>query len=208
SRVVEAREQLSISKRLMPSKVLAHRMYADTYYMERDFPKAIDGYRNTLEIERRHHFAYQAMGRAYRAQGNYTNAIANFRTRALAKSNDRPATEQRFDQLLSAYLTGGERGYWESGLDPERGEAEQPYYFMAMCKIHLGDKESAISLLQEAYASREHWPGFKTRVTSLLFDECWDCLHDDSRFQKLLDDIGFTRVMRPKQIAPARAAHV
>ena len=47
-RPMEARQQLEIARKLNPSKVQVHRMLAHCYYVERDFPHAIEMYRAAI----------------------------------------------------------------------------------------------------------------------------------------------------------------
>ena len=65
-----------------------------------------------------------------------------------------------------------------------------------MIQIHLGNTNAALDWLEKSYATRERGDDFDS-LNDLLFDPCWDGLHNNPRFKRLLDEIGFTKVMPP-----------
>ena len=65
---------------------------------------------------------------------------------------------------------------------------------MATVQIQLGETNAALQSLEECFAKRER-VGMESLLIYLLFDEWWDGLRGDRRFQQLLDKVGFTKVM-------------
>jgi hypothetical protein len=94
---------------------------------------------------------------------------------------------------------GGIPGYWEERWQEAEKNTNAPFYWKAVIKIHLNDTNAALDLLEASYTNRERGGSYMTPLNSLLFDDCWDGLHDNPRFKALLDEIGFTKVMRPKR---------
>ena len=67
----EARKEIEAALRLAPSKVSFYRVRAHTYYMERDFPKAIAAYREALAWEPHHLRAYGCIAN----EGGYVEPV-------------------------------------------------------------------------------------------------------------------------------------
>jgi hypothetical protein len=66
-------------------------------------------------------------------------------------------------------------------------------------QLHLGNTNAAFGWLNKSYETREYFPGeFQHPLDDLLFDEYWDAVRGDLRYQALLDKIGFTKAMRPR----------
>jgi hypothetical protein len=72
---------------------------------------------------------------------------------------------------------------------------DRDFYYKAIIRIHLGDTNGALDCLEKASQNRanDDEPGY------LLFDYYWDGLHDNPRFKKLLDELGYTTVMPPEK---------
>jgi len=194
-RTDEAREQLKLSQALAPSKATVFCIMAHTYYADRNFTNAIEWYRKTLEWDSHHIVAYNYLGRAYLALGEYVNAIENFQTAALLNSNDPSAVSNYFGRQLRIYSEGGSKGYWENEWRTAEKDPNTTSYAKAAVRIHLGDTNSALSWLEKSYETHEHEDDYETPLVYLLFDKCWDGLRDVPRFQTLLQKVGFTRMM-------------
>jgi tetratricopeptide (TPR) repeat protein len=196
-RPAEGRAQLKISINIASSKVVIYRMMAHTYFAERDYTNAIAWYRTPLGWDSHHSVAYHWLGESYLALGDYTNAIDNYRADDLLDTTNELETRRYYDGLLRAFEEGGPRGYWEHQWSGTKDNPNSDFYWKATIRIHLGDTNAALRWLNKSFETHEHQAGSyqETIGCYLLFDECWDGLHEDPRFKKLLDKIGFTKVM-------------
>jgi tetratricopeptide (TPR) repeat protein len=196
-RPVEARAELEKARAINPSKVTIYRMLAHTYYVERDFTNAIAWYRQALSWEPHHAVAYDFMGLAQRALGDYTNALDSLEKRDLLNGNDPTATAARYQKLRSAVNEGGGPGYWRQMWKLTADNLDRDFYSKAVIQIHLGDTNAAFGWLYKCYDTHERWV-MESPLGYLLFDEHWDGLHDDPRFKEWLDRLTFTKVMPPR----------
>jgi len=192
-RTVEARQQLEVSRRLNPSKVQIHRCLADTYYADRNFPRAIEMYREAIGWERTDLYAHLQLGRALRAMGDYQKAVDVFEEMESIQTGEKPQPGSRHDQLRQALARDGVRGYWE---EEWRHAPTNRFLSRAEIQARLGNTNAAFELLEQAYQTPERFgPVQEYIMTTLWFREVWDPLREHPRFRQLLDRVGFTKVM-------------
>jgi tetratricopeptide (TPR) repeat protein len=192
-RPVEGRKEIEIGRTIAPSKATVYRAMGHTYYVQRDFTNAISMYRQAIEWEP-HEVARQFIGRAYQAMGDYTSALPYLETTEIMQGADEMLTKHRYAVLRQALDTGGIRGYWQQHWKWEAATTNANDYWKATIQIHLGNTNAALDWLEKSYQSRER-DGFENDLTYLIYDEYWAGLRDNPRFQKLLDEVGFTKVM-------------
>ena len=198
-RTDEALTQLEIAQRLAPSKVIIYRAFGNTYYVARDYTNAIAWYQKAIQWEPHHYVAYGGIGRCFQAMGNYTNALEYFEKYELLAENDKPATKKRFILLRQALARDGIQGCWTQYRMWVDNDPNASLYWKAQIQIYLGHTNAALNLLQTSYDKHERSDDYQTPLNQLLYDDCWDGLHDNRQFKLLLDRIGFTKVMRRKQ---------
>src|SRR5262249_40630605 len=113
----EARKQLDISKKLCSdTSAKVDRFLGQTYYVERNFTKAIEHSTNALSLDAHEGVALNTIGCVYEAMGDYSNAIYHFE---LADTNGQggiPKTRKLYDQLRRAFTDKGPTGYWQERL--------------------------------------------------------------------------------------------
>jgi serine/threonine protein kinase len=193
----EASEQMKISESLTPNKAVIYRTFGDIYYAERNFTNAIAQYQIAMQwpshsIIARREIGW-AIGWAYEAMDDYTNALNSFEQ---ANGPD-PA-------LWDALARGGISGYWQQLWERTKNNTNTDFYFKGVIQIHLGNTNAALDWLQKSFETHEQsGVGIVSQMDvagpmgELLFYEQWDGLHDDPGFKRLLDKIGFTKVMPP-----------
>jgi tetratricopeptide (TPR) repeat protein len=192
---IEARAQLAISETLRPSKAMVYRVFGQSYYVQRDYTNAMAWERKALELNRYESVAFYTIGCAYRAMGDYSNALDNLELGDICGWGDTPETRKQFGQLRQALKEGGPRGYWQERLKQTK---DQEFYWKAMAQVHLGNTNDALGLLEKSCAVHEHWPGSHDGPLSyLLLDQGWDGLRNHLRFKAVLDKVGFTKVRPP-----------
>jgi tetratricopeptide (TPR) repeat protein len=196
----EARKQLLISKNLLSSKAIIYRCIAHTYYVERDFPKAIEWYRKALDMDVRHRPDFLYLGHALRAQGNYLKGLEAMESADLIDSKDADEIKKRNHGLVDAFKTGGAKTYWQQEWNLPQHRANggrDSSYEDAVIQINLGKTNDALTSLEQALAdySKKGEDREYSELCYLLFDEYWDPLHDNPRFRRLLETLNYTKVM-------------
>ena len=195
----EARKEIELGLRLAPSKVTFYRVLAHTYYMERDWPKAIAAYQEALRWEPHHLRAYDCIAKASLAMGDYLTAISNSEQCSIIREPGDDTAKAWFAELRRTVKDQGPIGYWQKQETRFEKEPDANFYDHAICQMHLGNTNAALALLNRSIATSERSGGSSTpRIYVLLFDEVWDALHDDPHFKEILDRTGYTKVM-PKR---------
>lgn len=190
---IKARQQLEISRSLAPSKVHTLRFIGHTYFMQRDFTNALAWYRKVLEPEPHYSGAYASIAETYLAMGDYTNAIDNFEKAELLDGGNESEIRQRHNDLRRALKDGGVPGYWQQQWQlVERHESEN-FYWRAVIQIHLGNTDAAFTWLNKSFQTHEE------PLQYLLFHQDWDGVRGEPHYKKLLDEVGFSKVMPPRK---------
>jgi len=195
----EAYKQVQISQTLAPSKAVIYRMFGNVYYVERDYTNAIYWFQKTLEWEPHHPSAFHGIGDSLKAMGDYTNALEYSEKADLFSGADEASTKRVYEMQRRALAEGGIRGYWQLHWKWNESSTNTDYYWKGEIQIHLGNTNAALDWLEKSYATRERGDDFETPLNHLLFDDCWDSLRNDPRFKRLLDEIGYTKVMPPEK---------
>jgi tetratricopeptide (TPR) repeat protein len=193
---VKAREQLAMSEDLMPAKATAYHIIGQTYYMERDYTKAIAWEKKALDLDPHETVAHYTIGQSWLARGDYTNALASLENCHLNMEVDAESVRNRYRKFREALDKGGPHGYW---MERWRLTLENPqgeFYWKAVIQIHLGDTNRALYYLTKSYQTRERWADGSTDgpLSYLLLDHYWEGLRGDPQFKAILDGIGFTTV--------------
>ncbi len=195
----EAHRQLQISQSLAPSKAVVYRCFGNVYYVKRDYTNAIYWYRKTLEWEPHHPASLWGIANSLQAMGDYTNAL-DYREKAdIYSGANEASTKQNNELQRRALAEGGIRGYWQLHWKWNENPTYTDYYWKGVIQIQLGNTNAALDWLQKSYATRERGDDYDTPLNSLLYDPCWDGLRDNPRFKRLLDEVGFTKVMLPSK---------
>jgi hypothetical protein len=204
-RPVEARRELNISQGLNPFKVQVHRMMAHTYYVERNFPRAIGIYHEAIAWEEHDLPSHMCLARAYLANREYEKAVDASETMEILAHGRTSKAIVQFERLRQAYGQNREAGYWRERLDQTPTDA---LYSRAKILVHLDKADEALQLLKQAYESEQRTGEWDRSTQMLVFDEVWDPLRRDPRFQDLLEKIGFTKVNPKLRESPARSANI
>jgi tetratricopeptide (TPR) repeat protein len=196
-RTDEALEQIKISQKLAWSKVIVYRCFGNTYYAQRDYTNAIAWYQQAIELESHHFAAYQGISFCYFAMGDYTNGMLYAEKNDILWGRDQAETHQEYAYGRRAFDQGGIEGHWRAMWQSSKDDTNA-FYWQAKVRLHLGDTNGAIELLRKSFKAHEFNDSYDTSVNLLLLHDTWDGLHKNEDFRKLLYDIGYTEVMRPK----------
>jgi tetratricopeptide (TPR) repeat protein len=148
-------------------------------YVARRYPEAVSCARRLLSVEPRHAIARLFLSHALSATGDHDDALREGR-RAVEKFSRAPYSLQ---WLAMGHAAAGEPEEARALL-AEIGEAAATRYvspyLCALVHARLGDRERALSLLEDAYAIRDGWMVWMGAEPQL------DALRDEPRFRELL----------------------
>jgi tetratricopeptide (TPR) repeat protein len=167
---------------------LAFVMYGEmgySYYIARQYDKAIEVSKKAVEKEPGLALAHQALGSSFEQLGRYDDAIAEL-GKARSISMEDPWMEA---DLGNAYGVAGRQDEAKAVLqDLQRRRATEYIspYFIALVYVGLAEKDLALESLQKAYDDRS------ALMTWLKVEPKFDSLRSDPRFQDLERRVGFT----------------
>jgi serine/threonine protein kinase/tetratricopeptide (TPR) repeat protein len=191
----KALDEISRAARLDPLSPSIQQGLAWLHYQSRRYEESLAAHRKLLEAEPRFAYGHLTYSCALRAVGRHDESVAEAE-KALEYAGE--------SQLYLAWLGGAyaAAGRVAEAQDVLRRLGEMiahryvsPYH-LALIHCHLGDRELALSLLEEAYALRDAW------VAWLGVEPQLDPLRSDPRFLDLL-----RRTNNPLAEAHARAAN-
>ncbi|HEX6623721.1 MAG TPA: tetratricopeptide repeat protein, partial [Pyrinomonadaceae bacterium] len=154
------------------------------YYHSGRFEDALPVHRRVLEIEPRFPYGRLVYSWALMSAGAREDAVDEAE-RALELAGDRG--QLYVNGLAAAYAAAGRRADAQRVLERLREMAAGEYvspYFLALVHVHLGDKEKALLLLEEAVRVRDAW------VVWLGVDPRFEPLRSEPRFQALVERTG------------------
>ena len=183
-RFEEVRAEFRKAVELNPLSFKAHHLLALTYYFGREYDKAITQCKYILELESSFDLARITIGDAYLQQNRYDAAIAEYR-----KADSIIEDEASDDQIAVAFALSGNRAAAISILNNLKAEARKTYispFNLARICVSLGEKDEAITYLQQAYQDQVG------EIRFLKVDPRFERLHTDPRFVSLLQQMNLT----------------
>jgi serine/threonine-protein kinase len=175
----EARAELGVALGLDPLNPFIPVDRARTYYREREYERAIEGFNRVLATEPDSFWALFFRGFALEQMEQYDEAAASLIEARRAIGQDRMASD-----LEEGFSEGGYPGLLRAMLkyfnDFERGQPTS----IAMIHSRLGDKEAALQWLEKGYEMRTR------SLVNLNVEPQYDPLREDPRFADLVRRIG------------------
>jgi TolB-like protein/Tfp pilus assembly protein PilF len=180
-RFSEAREELRTARALDPLNAFISVDLARTFYYERLFDQAIDGYDAILELNPDFYWALLLRGFALEQMERYREAAASLIEARLSVGDQHMA-----EGLRKGFERGGYDGFlraWANhwGTSPTRAQPTS----VAMVKAKLGDVDAAIEWLERGYDERTRY------MINLDIEPQFDSLRSDPRFQDILRRMNF-----------------
>jgi tetratricopeptide (TPR) repeat protein len=179
-RNAEALTHIQRARELDPLSVIINTDFGWVYYLGHRYDEAIAQYQKALELDPNFTLAHFDLALAYSALARHDQAIAEMQ-KARGRGSDYLAG------LGYLYAVAGRRAEALTTLAELERLAKQQYvppYHFAWIYAGLGDKDKAISLLQQVYAEHtQHVVDFKTVPM-------FDSLRSDERFQELVQKVG------------------
>ena len=124
-------------------------------YLARQYDRAIVQLRNTLEMDPSYELPHLILGQAYEEKGAFDLAIPELR-KAVELSHGTPLM---LSALAHAYARAGQRTEAQQLLTQLEAASKQQYvspYYLALVYVGLGEKEKALSLLENAFTDRSN----------------------------------------------------
>ena len=176
-------EGISEMKKATQLSPLSLRIQADLgreFYLARQYDKAINQYKETLELDQNFPPTHSLLGLVYLKKGDYINAINE-----LEKGMKlRKATMSRY--LGYAYALAGDSINADSFLNillDRWNEWHDGATDIALIYAGFSNKEKTFEWLNKAYNESD------SGLLSLKIDPLWDAFRTDSRFQNIVNKI-------------------
>jgi tetratricopeptide (TPR) repeat protein len=190
----KALEEINHAARLDPLSPSIQQGRAWLLYQSRRYEESLAAHRKLLDAEPRFAYGHLTYSCALRAVGRHDESVA-----AAEKALEYAGESQLYLAWLGgAYAAAGRVAEAQDVLRRLGQMIAHRYvspYHLALIHCHLGDRELALSLLEEAYALRDAW------VAWLGVEPQLDPLRSDPRFLDLL-----RRTNNPLAESHARAA--
>lgn len=179
----EAVAEMKQAEQLDPVSLTSRTRVGWAYYHARRFDDAIKAYQATLDMDPNFEWAHQSLGWAYVQKGSYKEAIDE-----LKKARELLDSSFNVAGLGYAYAAAGNRNEAEKSLTElvDRSKREHvPLYLIAVLYGALGQKQKALSCLEEAYQTRAG------QLIYLKIDPRLDVLRSEPGFKSLLQRMNF-----------------
>lgn len=181
----EAIAQANRARQLDPLGVFSNIGIAQAYYDARQYDRAIDAYRSTLEVDQENATIHVLLGQVYRQKSMYSEAVA-----ACEKARKIENNPWNLAWLGYMYGAASRTADARKALAELEEMAKHRYvspYNNALIYIGLGDKDQAFAWLNKADEERNDY------LIYLKVEPAVDSLRSDPRFDALLRRIGLTR---------------
>lgn len=178
-RFAEAQQQMQAALDIDPVSPILRTNLGWLSYFEGNFPQAIAQVQDVLSENPEFLSAHYKLWYAYSAIGDREHAAQEFPW--IVHSIADPARERA---ILGALKSGG----YDAGLRAiavnEGSDGNGSSVEGARCLITAGDRQGALALLENAYHDHEGW------ILFLPYDPTFASLHNDPRFQAIVQGIG------------------
>jgi len=180
----EAIAELKQGQKLDPLSLAINTDVGNTYLQARQYDKAIEQLRKTIEMDQSFYFAHALLGMAYQMKGDFHDAIAEYqKARTL---NDDPFV---LALLGNIHAVSGRKDEALKILDQLNQLSKQRFvyaYGVALVYVGLGDKDQAFQWLEKSFQNHE------ARINRLRVDPLFDSVRSDARYADLIHRIGLS----------------
>jgi serine/threonine protein kinase/tetratricopeptide (TPR) repeat protein len=187
-RAQEAIDESHRAHELDPLSPIIGVAQAEAYYFDRQFEKAVEVSNRAIADNPTFGVAHYWLGNAYWAEGNYPQAILEWKTNAQLEgdTNDAAFAAAMDEGFRSSGLAGALRKGIECRLAQRNAKAKYVSPFrIARLYAELGEKDHAFEWLNTAYQEHDSW------LATLPTDPWLDSLRSDPRYAELVRKIGF-----------------
>jgi serine/threonine protein kinase len=186
-----ARNEFEIAEQLDFQNVLTQAMFCRIFQFERNMPMAIAQYLEVEQLESRTLGTHFFLRWAYEANHQYDKALEERRNYELATSATPEETRSRYTRYKMILEQQGHREMWAAMLNDQKTQPSPDFYDMARLSARLGYTDEVFDLLDKARLDHHG------DMMKLLFDDCWDNLRDDPRFDRQLELMHLPKIKPP-----------
>jgi len=172
--LAELRRALAID----PVSSSANWKYSISLFFARRYDEAVAQSKKTLELDDTYWWAHRGIAFSYQMKRDYAGSVA-----ARAKMNEKVAP-QTAALMRESFAKGGWQGFLRAMTGKQR-PPNLPPYIVATFHVELGEKDKALSILNQMYEDRA------SDLTQLKVDPRLDPLRDDPRFVDLMRRMNF-----------------
>ncbi|HSI87536.1 MAG TPA: hypothetical protein VK918_00645 [Pyrinomonadaceae bacterium] len=179
-RFPEAESHLLRSIELEPTSTTANRMYSAYLYVVGRLDESEKQARKTLEMDPAWQVGYFNLANVLQLQGRYSEAAESY-----ARSREVHGDLAEAAAMREVFKTGGWRGFVLASEERKWIEGFRIRYVQATRFASIGEKDTALLMLEQAIDERE---GF---VSLIRVDPRLESLRGDPRFDELVKKAGF-----------------
>jgi DNA-binding winged helix-turn-helix (wHTH) protein/TolB-like protein/Flp pilus assembly protein TadD len=171
---------------LDPLSILNNSQLARCLYLARRYDETIEQSRKTLELDSTSSSSLVYLGQSYAHKGMFAEATAELQ-KSLEMSNGRAEMKSALGYVYAVSGRTNEAQQLINELAGLNRESSFVSYHIAAIHAGLGEKEQALTWLEQAYQERDIFMGVRLKTDPKL-----DSLRSDPRFQNLLRRVGLT----------------
>jgi tetratricopeptide (TPR) repeat protein len=181
----DARKIIEKAAQIDPlSAVISTDMGFNLYY-GKNFDKAVQSLKSTIELNPRFLAAHLWLGRTYQAMKKYDEALEEYQVAQTIFPNWVPIVAG----MGNIYGIAGQKAEAEKTLDSLHQMSSKKYvtpYGVALVYAGLGETDKVFEYLEKAYDDRSNW------LIWLNLDPRWDSVRSDKRFIELVRKVGLS----------------
>jgi len=176
-RLEEAKKEIAAALQADPTSLIINTVSANILYFSRDYDRALERYRTTLEMDPEFEYARSSMIGVHLVRANYDEAMAELR-----KLRTWPSLFVLAQRGIIEAVAGQRTEALRSLQELERRSKSEyvPPSMLAFILLETGDKDRAFALLMQACAERDNG------LISAKVDPLLDRYRSDPRFGTLL----------------------
>jgi serine/threonine-protein kinase len=182
----EAIKEMEKAVELDPLSLVINRNLGAVLCYARDYDRAIEVLRKTLDMDPGFSFTHAYLGEAYLQKSMYEEALAEFETESAVSGEWMAEVQTR---LGTCYARLGHTDRAREILDDLLQRSKRMYispFMLALLYFVLNENDRAFELVEEAYRTRD------TDLTYLKIEPILDTVRSDPRYKALLERIGLT----------------
>ncbi len=182
-RLEDARKVIEKAQQIAPLSAFINTDMGFNLYYEKNYDKAIQSLKSTLEINPNFLLAHLWLARTYQAMKMYKEALEEYQTAQTIAPNWVPTVAG----IGNIYGLTGQKIEAKKILDSLKEMSSQKYvtpYGVALVYAGLGETDKVFEYLEKAYHDRSNW------LVWLKLDPRWDSVRYDKRFIDLVKKVG------------------
>lgn len=190
-RAPEAIEEMQRALELDPLSLIINAEIGWVYYWAGDLERAIREYERTLAMDPGLAINREFLWQAYEQTGRFDRAIEQARELLELRGWSNERADAFAAELERSRLDSGVQGYWRKRLELTAGDTDYATYidspvYIATVHVTLGEFDTALARLERAV--EENTPFLET----VFVQPGLEPLHDDPRFQEIVEAAGLT----------------